>query len=80
MYDQENRRIAIIDASEFIHQIRAELAEGVEPDWVESIAWAKDRPGYVLQHDVQDVAECVPGLLDMFDKFGMECATFTAEE
>ena len=52
----------------------------MEPDWVESIAWAKDRPGYVLQHDVQDVSECVPGLLDMFEKFGMECATFTAEE
>ena len=31
LYDDQNNRLAIIDASEFIHQIRAELAPGVEP-------------------------------------------------
>ena len=80
VYDQPNRRLAIIDASEFIHQIRNELHPGVEPAWVESIAWAGQKAGYVLETIVGDVGEFVPGILDMFERFGMECATISAEE
>ena len=80
LYDDQNNRLAIIDASEFIHQIRAELAPGVEPAWVETIAWAQSRPGYVLETVVGNVDQFVPGLIDMFERFGMDCATYTVEE
>ena len=79
VFDEANQRIAIIDASEFIHQIRAELAEGVEPVWQDKIDWADDKPGYILQHDVENVQESVPGILAMFEKFGMACGTFKAD-
>ena len=79
VFDEANQRIAIIDASEFIHQIRAELSEGVEPVWQLQIEWADGKPGYILEHGIENVQESVPGILAMFEKFGMACHTYKAE-